>query len=231
MKTLIDLRCPSCGAALQVGDDREFIYCEYCGTKILINDENKYTYHRIDDAAIKRAETERDIAMKKLEMEEKKRADDKKRFVLKLVISAILIGIGIFMIASGIKSSAASKDPDSPYELLTAFGVFPILAVSWIWIFSLVKKDDSDEGHSKNVEVPFEVFGYQLKNYTAIESVLKDAGFKNVKCVPLNDLSPSESSVAGRVSSITIGGQNIASGGKKFSSDAAVVISYHNVLK
>lgn len=32
---LIALKCPQCGADLEIDSDREFMYCEYCGTKVL----------------------------------------------------------------------------------------------------------------------------------------------------------------------------------------------------
>ena len=57
MKTLIELKCPSCGANLSIEQEREFAYCQYCGTRILINDNSKFVYRHIDDADIKRAET------------------------------------------------------------------------------------------------------------------------------------------------------------------------------
>ena len=33
--SLIALKCPQCGADLEIDSDREFMYCEYCGTKVL----------------------------------------------------------------------------------------------------------------------------------------------------------------------------------------------------
>ena len=54
------------------------------------------------------------------------------------------------------------------------------------------------------------------------------AGFTNVRCVPLNDLTMGLLKKPGMVQSITIRGKEITSGGKKFSPDAPVVISYHS---
>ena len=47
---LITLKCPECGADLEIQDDREFIFCQYCGRKIYMNETNpdvileKYRY-------------------------------------------------------------------------------------------------------------------------------------------------------------------------------------------
>lgn len=37
---MIKLDCPSCGAELEVGDDRQLLFCQYCGHKILLDDES-----------------------------------------------------------------------------------------------------------------------------------------------------------------------------------------------
>lgn len=33
---LIKLQCPECGAALEVGTEKDFFFCTYCGTKLMI---------------------------------------------------------------------------------------------------------------------------------------------------------------------------------------------------
>lgn len=37
------LRCPECGAKLEINNDREFCFCSYCGCKIIIDDEKQET--------------------------------------------------------------------------------------------------------------------------------------------------------------------------------------------
>lgn len=37
---LIHLRCPDCGADLEVDNSREFCFCQYCGTKIILEDQS-----------------------------------------------------------------------------------------------------------------------------------------------------------------------------------------------
>ncbi len=37
---VISLKCPDCGADIQLDNDREFGFCMYCGTKVLITREN-----------------------------------------------------------------------------------------------------------------------------------------------------------------------------------------------
>lgn len=74
MITTLTLKCPNCGADIEVDSSREFCFCQYCGTKVLLSDENKKTInlnidqnitnHIIDDAEIIRAKTEEFVAKK-----------------------------------------------------------------------------------------------------------------------------------------------------------------------
>lgn len=37
---LVHLRCPDCGADLEVDNSREFCFCQYCGTKIILEESD-----------------------------------------------------------------------------------------------------------------------------------------------------------------------------------------------
>ena len=37
---LIHLRCPDCGADLEVDNNREFCFCQYCGAKIILEESD-----------------------------------------------------------------------------------------------------------------------------------------------------------------------------------------------
>lgn len=91
MKSLIKLKCTSCGANVSIEEKREFLYCQYCGTKLILNNENEYIYRHIDDADIKRAETERIVKLKKLEIAEKKNEENKKEFKKKVLKGFLIV--------------------------------------------------------------------------------------------------------------------------------------------
>lgn len=78
MKNLIKLKCTSCGANLSVEEKRDFLFCQYCGTKLIIDNENEFIYRHIDEADIKRAETEQLVKLKELEINEKRHEENKK---------------------------------------------------------------------------------------------------------------------------------------------------------
>lgn len=90
---LVNLKCPECGAQLKVDPNREFVYCEYCGTKILLDKEEKIT-RTIDEAEIRRAETE-----EKIRIQETKSSQIKFIFlgVLSLVLFILVFCMIIYM--------------------------------------------------------------------------------------------------------------------------------------
>ena len=106
MKSLMELKCPRCGAELEAEEDREVLYCQYCGAKIFLTDENTFTInktiHTIDDADITRAETDRMVQMHKIELD-KRRA---RREAIVFVLTAFLkILASFFLICSAIYDS------------------------------------------------------------------------------------------------------------------------------
>lgn len=74
----ISVKCPDCGASLDVEKGRKQVFCTYCGAKILINNDNEYVYRHIDEAGIKQAETDSMVRMKQMEMAEKNRESAEK---------------------------------------------------------------------------------------------------------------------------------------------------------
>ncbi len=96
---MISLKCPSCGGGLSVEQGRDFTFCQYCGTKILFEDENMHTYRHIDDADIKRAETERIVKLKELELEQDKRKGRKALIISWAVATGFLLIFGVLLMA------------------------------------------------------------------------------------------------------------------------------------
>ena len=91
---LISVKCPECGAGLNVEEDRKQVFCMYCGTKILLHNENEHIYRHVDEARIKETETERLIRLKQMEIDEKKLGIDSERVVdvLNIKCDPLLIG-------------------------------------------------------------------------------------------------------------------------------------------
>ena len=157
-----------------------------------------------------------------MEMEGKKQEYAKKVMLAKIIASLILIVAGIVMLVCG--------------EINPAFypgGMFSLVAVMWIWLFSPIKHDKensriSKDDHDNKIELPDSVFDYERKSYTAIRECFTQAGFSNIKCIPLNDLTMGLLKKPNWVDSITINGNDIESGDDEYAPDAKIVIYYHS---
>ena len=49
MVKVVELKCPSCNAALTLEEGREQIFCQYCGAKVVLHNENEHIYRHIDE--------------------------------------------------------------------------------------------------------------------------------------------------------------------------------------
>lgn len=98
------VKCPSCGGELTVKDaNRDFIFCEYCGTKVRFDDYQE-THRFVDEARIQESKDAKELELKKMEFEEKKRKEDNKigliclgLLVLMPVIIEIFVKLGILV--------------------------------------------------------------------------------------------------------------------------------------
>ena len=68
--TMIELKCPDCGATMDVEEGREFIFCQYCGRKIYLADVGtelrRYELKRIYDNKDRETEEKYEIRRKRL---------------------------------------------------------------------------------------------------------------------------------------------------------------------
>jgi len=138
MKNLIKLKCTSCGANLSIEEKREILFCQYCGAKLILDNENKYIYRHIDEADIKRAETEQIVKLKELEIEEKRHEENKKivRFMAILTLLGGLIGIICFIIASN------SGDGDHWGYMVS---LLMMAGIGWMWVGKAIHNEDKNK--------------------------------------------------------------------------------------
>lgn len=126
--------CPKCGASLKFEEDnRDYGFCQYCGTKIML-DDYRSTHRVVDEARIREAEINEKIRLKELEMEEKKLQKSEKNKIFKVKASIILGIVGVMMMVIGIGLGNLSGDKDSAFYILTMLGMFPLLAIAYMWI-------------------------------------------------------------------------------------------------
>lgn len=136
MKKLIKLKCTNCNANLSVEEKREFLFCEYCGTKLILDNENEHIYRHIDEAEVKRAETEQLIKLKELEIAEKRHEENKQKLKFKIIITFIGVLLGIIGVIIG--SNSGNEDHWGYWVALTMMCFIP-----WMWIGQKIFEEDS----------------------------------------------------------------------------------------
>lgn len=221
MKTLIKLTCLQCGATLSIEEGREMLFCSYCGNKILINDENKHTIHYIDDAEIKRAETERMIQLKELEIEEKKRANKKVLVIIWLVLTFVLGLLGII---------GMSIDEDGLIMCLMLAMAVGIWGALGLFAFPAANKKNKSSRvvNDNEVRITSQMCSFNEEHYKTVYGLYKGAGFENVTTVPLHNLNFFAIKKNGLVDSISIGGEEDFDEDDIFKKTDAVIITYHS---
>lgn len=95
------LKCPQCGAQLQIEDGRKQAYCSYCGAKILIHNENEYIHRTIDEAEIEKAKATKEVRLKELEVEKTKTNLLKWTAIVYIAVIAVMVVIGLIGKAIG----------------------------------------------------------------------------------------------------------------------------------
>ena len=99
----ISVKCPECGASLPIEEGRKQVFCSYCGTKVMVTNENEYIYRHIDEADVKKAETDRIIRMRQQELDAQLNAQNtgirKILTTIWLILSLIILAICVVKIA------------------------------------------------------------------------------------------------------------------------------------
>lgn len=127
--SFISVKCPECGATLEIEEERKQIFCSYCGTKIMIQNDNEHIYRHVDEAKVKQAEADKIIKLKQLEMEEKKQDAKERKIKLKIKFSIILAVIGFVLYLLGEFINMLTGN-----DIICWFGLLAFLGIACIWI-------------------------------------------------------------------------------------------------
>ena len=96
----ISVKCPECGADLEMEEGRKQMFYSYCGAKVMLQNENEYTIRTVDEARIREAEVNRELRLKELELEKQRKSEEdnknlssknffKKRIKIYLILTII----------------------------------------------------------------------------------------------------------------------------------------------
>lgn len=85
----VTIRCEHCGGTMTVDDSNSSVLmCPYCGSKELMRESDKVKIVKIQ------SDTQREIELKKLELENRER---KRRMIAKTILKTISILLGSFV--------------------------------------------------------------------------------------------------------------------------------------
>lgn len=230
MKTLFELKCPSCGAQLDYEEGMEYIFCKYCGTKILISDENTYTFKNVDYAEIEKAKNEskrisiqEDIIKREYEKDEK----ETRRYNKNSLIFAGMLAVFILILMVSLSHDSESM-----------VGLVMLLVVEFFVVFLMNRSSDRKEKEKQRykqrmrangvniIELSPEVYDYENKDYEVMRRQFEALGFKNIKTVPLGDLNVFTGFRSGKVEEIRINSEYMKD--DVYYEDDPVVIKYHS---
>lgn len=229
---LVPIQCPACGANISYEDGRKVLYCSYCGAKIVVDqyNENEHIYRHIDDADIKRAETDRMVQMRELDFEEADHGNGNISIILGAIAAVTFIALGCIGIST----------ENTGMTMCLPIGMF--VGIFWFMHFDEVRQQRVKDAEERKrrirerenlraglIKVTQSNDDFEGKNYKAVESMLRSAGFRNIEKIPLGDLAVGFIQKPGMVDSVSIGGKDEYDSEEWFSPDDKVIITYHSL--
>lgn len=224
---LISVKCPDCGQTLSIEENRTQAFCSYCGAKILISNENEYVFRQVDEAGIKKAETDRIIRLREMEIAEKNSSLRKALTIIWIVLSLILIVIAVVLMLSPGNDSMPGW---AGGFLFLFYACAPIIGGGGYLVFKWLPEKENEKIIEKQggIRFPNGLTPFTDKKFYAIEDSLRSTGFTNISCVNLHDLNILTALInADKVDKVSINGTPITSGGKIYMPDVPIVITYH----
>ena len=220
--TLKSIKCPECGANLHVENDRTQFFCSYCSAKVVLTNENEHVYRHIDEADVTRAETERMIRMRELNIEEGGSSLLRNLTILWVVLSLILITIAVLIMF-------LAKDGFLDGFLFLCYVCAPIIGGGAYLVFKYLPEKEADKRTQRQggIRFPESLTEATEMNYEGARDLLINAGFRNVSCVNLHDLKIGLLTKPGKVNSISVDGKIVQNVGAYYMPDSEIVITYH----
>ena len=231
------VKCPECGANLPIEEGRERIFCSYCGSPVIMTNENEKIIRHVDEAKIKRAETDRMIKLEQLDLERRrldqeiKDAERASKIQTVLTKFWIVVVIIIFCICLGL---LLIRDEDGSLGWVYAFVFFffvgaPVAIVGGVLVFKVLPEKAAQKRLiiQGGVRFPKKLEPFSEQNFHHMRSVLISAGFQNVECVNKHDIILGIFTKTDQVETVSVDGKEITSGGNVYYPDVPITITYH----
>lgn len=133
---VIETKCPGCGAMVRLDERQKQAFCNYCGSPVTVEDTREFVTRNIDEADLKRAETEQLIRLKELEMQERETKKTERRRRRKAILTVLLV---LIMLAS-YAICEASPSSSSLYESSGMASLVCMTAAMLIWVSEIDRK-------------------------------------------------------------------------------------------
>jgi hypothetical protein len=105
----------------------------------------------------------------------------------------------------------------------------PVIGGGGYLIFKFLPEKENERVmfSSGGVKFPKGLEPFTKQNYEAVRSTLANAGFTNINCINLQNLTLGLLTKPGKIKSITVNGNEITSGGKVYMPNVPIIITYH----
>ena len=232
---MISVKCPECGAPVEMDQYRRSAVCEYCGTRIIMHDDNTISIR--DEAEIIQAETEQAVKLNQIELRAHRQKIDSivNKKNTKRAIAAGVIGLVlVFIIGPIFDFLPTDSAGDNFIETLGGFGVTAAVLYMAFYVYKKIEQREREEDEydaivEHKIKLPSELHTSFTLNYQTAEDLFREAGFTDITTIPLRDLTKRISIYKpDTIETVTINGKQVTDYSKRFAKDAKVVISYHS---
>ncbi len=208
------MKCPACGADIPMEDGQRTVYCSYCGSKLMLQNDNEHIIRNIDEARVKEAETERILKLRALDIQEQEKARIRRMKGLSYKTALGIGAVGLVFLL-----------------FLPALGVLLTLLAMALAFITFVKEDHQTPTRvlqEDEIVITEGLCNCKKMHFEQVIGIFRNAGFQNVRSVPIRDLSVFQSKKEGLVESVTLDGDMDFFIGDIYSKYADVLITYHS---
>lgn len=115
MAKLISIKCPHCGANLNVDDGQDTFYCQFCGTKIFLDELSDAAYDaktKVKNMQHQETMADKKYDYKKFKIDSKfsERSQEFKHQILLLLIPILILALGQIAIIGPMKASSNREE-------------------------------------------------------------------------------------------------------------------------
>ncbi len=241
MVQMIPLKCPKCGADLDVKEGTKTCYCSYCGTKIIVDDtvpsvanmdnrKDSHDSYNFDNKQYTIIQENNNSAIGSIIHHIEKKQQERKEEEERERIEAERRQREAVAQAEARKRAIFNQlfGKENHHRNLIILGIIAVLILS-AGIYSAIKRATYVEpDHTGQCQIPAAAYELKDMNYQDVKKQFETNGFTNIDLEPEGDLITGWITDPDSVDSVSINGTTDFSEGTWFPADADIVIRYHS---